>query len=219
MSRPLSARGQSSAPLARLAPAALLLTLGAGCRGPSPEDWMSVGFETPAQTLRTFQTGLRGNEPNLEYDSFSAGFRARFELSEIAYRELRDRDDVFGAYPFLRKFVELEIVGERVEGPRERTLVVRLSALLAKRYVEVRFVRDDYYSVRSNEHVLADDYAAFGTMLASDGDRLVVVLPTELLIDPLEVTKVVVGQDWKIDGFRELTEEEFEEAPAVVDRP
>ena len=185
---------------------ALLLAL-VGCSStPSAEDWLAVGFDSPAQTLRTFQTGLRGNNPDLEYDSFSAGFRRELGLSRVVYYKLRD--EVFGRYPYLRRFVALEVVRELEQGPRERSMIVRLSAFLSERWVEVQFVRDDYFSVRSGAEVLADDYASFASMITSDGGRLVLILPTEDIIDPREVTKVLVGQDWKINGFRQLEEDE-----------
>lgn len=193
-----------------------VLLLGSGCASsPTAQDWLDVGFDSPEQTLNTFRTGLRGNEPDLEYDSFSARFRADLGLSELAYLELRD--EVFGRYPFLRKFVELDVVSEGSEGPRSHLLVVRLSAFFSERWVEVTFVRDDYYSVRSGDSILADDYAAFANMIASNDDRLVVLLETEEPIDPREVTHVVIGQEWKIDGFRTLEDDEIDALRATLE--
>jgi len=192
--------------LARLALTAVL-TLAAGCAsGPSAQDWLAVGFETPSQTLRTFQTGIRGDDPDLEYDSFSDRFRREQGLSELVYRELRS--NLFGRYPYLRRFVKSRIVAVRTQGPKTRTLVVRLSALFSKRLVEVRFVRDDFFSVRAGSDVLADDYAPFAGMLSTVDGHLVLNLPTEEAIDTREVTHVVAGQEWKIDGFRQLSESE-----------
>lgn len=181
----------------------------AGCSSnPTAEDWLAVGFDSPTQTLRTFQTGVRGDNPDLEYDSFSDGFRHELGLSRVIYYEIRD--EIFGRYPYLARFVELEVVNETNVDPKKRLMIVRLSAFLSERWVEVTFVRDDYFSVRAGGDILADDFASFHSMITSDDGRLVLVLPTEDVIDPREVTKVLVGQDWKINGFRQLEESEIE---------
>jgi hypothetical protein len=189
---------------ARLLPLALLASCSSA---PSPEDWLAVGHDTPAQTLRTFQTGLRGDSPDLEVICFSSHFRREQRINSLAYLEMRD--EVFGRFPYLRRFVDLEVVNETVHDAKTATMVVRLSAFLSERWVEIRFVRDDYFSVRSLESVLADDFASFAGMIKSQNGRLVLTLDTEDIIDPREVTKVIVGQEWKIDGFRALEGDEI----------
>ena len=78
------------------APLVPLACLGlAGCLGgPKPEAWLAVGFRTPAQTFRTFQTGLRADLPDLEYRCLGADMKRRvgadgMALHQLLYREFR----------------------------------------------------------------------------------------------------------------------------------
>ena len=89
--------------------------LSGGCVGaPKPKDWLAVGFRSPEQTSRTFQTGLRAGFPELEYRCLGAAFKRRAAgemgaFSLLGYVEFRRelfraqpqpyRDEVLGDAP------------------------------------------------------------------------------------------------------------------------
>ena len=93
---------------------AFVLALGlAGCcvTPPEPSDWLNVGFRSPQQTWRTYQTALAGDQAELEYRCFASSFKGRYGFSVLEYVEFRDQ--LLAEQPLVRFAAEAEVVAER----------------------------------------------------------------------------------------------------------
>jgi hypothetical protein len=202
-----------------------LLALGlgsAGCRvsPPEPADWLAVGFRTPQQTFRTFQTAVRADEPELQRRCFSAGFVAENHLSRRTWLEFWDR--LRAEEPFLSKgLADAEIEGT-IERDGDRA---RLVARSHGREIEVRFVLDDFGEVWAGAEAVVDEPIRFqknvGIQEPGEGQRWIygqLPLPRSRAVAISDVTELRLGREWKIDGIGLLDEASKSAAPARPER-
>lgn len=182
---------------------ALALTLpgAAACVCPPEADViLDLGFRSPEQTFLTFQTGMRGDLPRLEYACLSGDFRARNSISQLAYREFRDRElSHWGR----RGIVDAEITGREQLSPR----AVRLICTSHGERFELIFVREDFAQVYAGEQLLHDESLSnrstlLGEEPRADGGRelfAITTLPPSAGDAP--VTELRIGSEWKIDDL------------------
>lgn len=195
------------ATLHRTTTAILLAAAATACCGTprrTAADWLAAGFRGPEQAFHTFQAAFGADELDLEYRCWSAGFKRREGVSQLAYREfrvqlLRDR-------PSLRCVAAAEIVAtERVADDRCR-LRARISTLFAHVELAVELVREDYWELWSDDRRVADDAADYATLLEPDGG-----LPPGLALPPgvdaSSVTEIRLGREWKIDAIETVHED------------
>ena len=193
----------------------LALLPAAGCcvTPPDAAEILDSGFRTPEMTLHTFQLGVRGDLARLEYRCFGVGFIERNHLSQLAYREWRERN--LASNPWFQKGVaDAEILRSESLGEGRQLLVAGTHGY----FFEVEFVREDFWQLWSGDTLLADDQLAPGgfrrqTDLLEEvaGPPIVVAsveLPSALAALPLaelrsEMTEFRVGREWKIDRIQE----------------
>lgn len=177
-----------------------------GCLSrPSADDWLAVGYHSPEQTFRTFQTAIRGDRPEPGYRCFSDSLRDRFRLSRIAYREALEEH-----YPFLKHIGRAEILTVIPLGEDRARVVAEVSVLWFEKRFSIDFVREGFWEVWSSEDdefPFADDYAKLRDIVRAEGGRVLLRLPGDVSgIEPTTITRVVADQYWKIDDFTEIAE-------------
>ena len=182
---------------------ALLALASAACVSPpKPADWLAIGFRTPEQTLRTFQTAVRADEPLLEYRCFSSAFLARNRISQPAWRELRDQLWGTTGARWAVAHAELPQAARIVGDQAELTL-----AVLGHRRV-VRLVREDFAELWSGDRRILDDRADFSssTGVQEHGEKRWIYAQVELPKghERSEVSELVLGREWKIDDISAL---------------
>jgi hypothetical protein len=203
---------------ARRLAAAVLTGLTASClaTGPSPADWQAVGFRTPEQTFRTFRTAFATEQLDLEYRCLSDAFRTREGLDGFSYRQLRDRLEQ--EIPGLHHLSRAEVRGRLERGPDRVALVARVAVLWVARWFLVELVREEYFEVWAGGERLFDGYTDFEASLRLDerGARpwLWAAVPWEPPLtpgapeEPAELSQVVLGREWKLDGLEPLEAEQ-----------
>lgn len=138
----------------RILPVALLSTfLGLGLAAcgvapPSTDDWLAVGRRTPAQTFRTFQTGLAGDAPSLEYGTLSRGFKEREGINLQNWVVARRR--LLEERPYLRRLAEAEVVSSRELSSDVHELVAELRTpfgLFGTYTIRVELVREEFFEI------------------------------------------------------------------------
>jgi hypothetical protein len=171
---------------------------------------MGLGFRSPEQTLQTFQAGVRGDLPRLEYRCFSMDYRARKGLSQLAYRELRER--ALSPNPWFK----LGVAGARIvvserQGPGRWRLVVENLG----RSFELLLVAEEFWQLWQGTLLVADEVLAAGSfssaveLLTPRGAPRTVIAGAELPahIAPLAdapLTEFRVALEWKIDDIFQL---------------
>src|SRR5262249_5132038 len=154
--------------------ACLLLAwaLSAGCLSePKAEDWLAVGFRTPEQTFRTFQTGLRADLPDLEYRCFGADFKHRVGGSLLAYvGRLRPQ-------PLLKYAAKAKIKKVQELSPERVRIEAEVNVWFHHRSFTVDFVREDFYELYEGEKRVDDDLADWDRIVRQRNDELVVTVP------------------------------------------
>ena len=197
--------------LALLAP-----TLTAGCcvTPPTAEEILDLGFRTPEMTLRTFQAGVRGDLPKLEFRCFSVGYRERHDLSELVYREFRKRE--LASNPWFQKGVaDAKILASESLGEGRHLFLVGSHG----HEFEVEFVREDFWQLWSNTELLADvllppgGFSDSADILVNDPPLVVASaeLTPSLASRPLDelreqIIEFRVGREWKIDRIEQPAE-------------
>ena len=188
--------------------------LAAGCYStpPNAEEILNLGFRTPEMTFRTFQAGVRGELPRLEYRCLSGGFRSRNHLSQILYREFRDSE--------LAPKLWFRVGVPDAEILESIALSVGRHRIRAGAYGHefvLEFVREDFFAIYAGEELLADEpitNSSFPDWLeiyrpeGLDGWYLAAgaELPSELAEQSAnellrELTEFRIGRDWKIDSI------------------
>lgn len=170
---------------------------------PEPADVLAVGFRTPEQAFRTFQTATRLDDPDLELRCFSLGFRARNRISQLTWRE--GRADLYARRPWLRAGIAgAEIAESRVEEGKAR---LRIDTAGGDYVVDL--VREDYAEAWGGAQRLLDEPLAWergtGVQDGEGGRRWIygrVALPSG--VDAAAVTELRFGREWKIDEVGEL---------------
>ncbi len=190
------------------AAALLCWTLAGACFcPPDPADVLAVGFRTPEQAFRTFQTATRLDDPDLELRCFSLGFRERNRISQLTWRE--GRADLYTRKPWLRAGIAgAEVVETRIEGARARVRVDTASS----DYV-IELVREDFAEAWvGGERVLdeAIPWEPATGIQKGEGDRRWmygrVALPSG--VDGSAVSDLRFGREWKIDEVGELADDD-----------
>lgn len=177
---------------------------------PTPEDWLAVGSRTPRQTFRTFQTGLRADDPSLEYRCFSGGFKKRTGVTELTYREYRR--ELFRQAPWLRWAASAKVRKETVLAPDRVRLRAEVSTWLHDETFEVDLVREDFYEFWVDGKRADDDAVPWSELAREDDGELVVRVPLGDL-GWEDVGQLVAGREWKIDGFPGVTDDAGQPQP------
>jgi hypothetical protein len=186
---------------------ALWASILAGClAAPKAEDWLAVGFRTPAQTFRTFQTGLRADLPDLEYRCLSSSFKRRAAreggaFSQLVYREFRR--ELFRAQPWLKLAARARV--RRIEelAPDRVRLVAEVETWFHDETFELVLVREDFYELYVGEQRVSDDLAKWRELVRAEQGALVARVPLPGGLGALELGELRVGREWKFDGFPE----------------
>jgi hypothetical protein len=189
---------------AALAPLLSVWILAAACLcPPSDRDLLDVGFRSPEQAFRTFQTAVRADDPELEYRCFSAGFRRRNALGQRNWRVARE--DLRRSHPWLRTGIAKAKITSLQAGERS----ARLEATCLGVRVAVDLVREDFAQLWEGAELVLDREAPFDAWVevqaARDGERWItggVPLPADA--DGGTITELRLGREWKIDDFREV---------------
>jgi hypothetical protein len=195
-------------PACRFALLAVAPALGACVGAPTSQDWMQAGYRTPEQTLHTFQTAVRADEPDLELRCFSSGFRARNHVSRFTWREFLD--ELRRSQPFLRK----GIVDAEIDGPVERS-ARRASIRLLSHGVAMRIdlVLEDSGELWAGGDLVLDQDLEFadpdhtGVQSGARGEQWIyarLALPNAVAAG--DVTEIRLAREWKIDGIANLGE-------------
>ncbi len=179
------------------------IVLSACVSSPKAEDWLAVGYHSPEQTFRTFQTALKGDQPFLEYACFSDSFRARNRLSRIVWLEARD--ELHREIPFIKKLGDAEIL-ETTGSESRASIVARAKFLFCERTFIVHFVREDFWEVWSGDDLLSDDYAELDEIVRLEDGSILVRIDGVDGIEITDITRVVADRYWKIDDFAEVTD-------------
>src|SRR5262245_56339527 len=172
--------------------------------GPKAEDWLAVGFRTPEQTFRTFQTGLRAGLPDLEYRCLGADFkrRAAGELqgfSLLGYVEFRR--ELFHTQPWLKLAAKAKIRSVRQVAPDRVQIQAEVDTWFHDERFTVELVREDYYELYVGDQRIDDDFADWSRIARAKDGSLVVTVPLPDGRTVAELGELRAGREWKIDGF------------------
>lgn len=202
-------------PAARAAGLALALLGGGaanGCatRAPLAREWLAVGFRSPEQCLASFQVALAGEAPDLEYRCFSSGMRRREGLSQLAYREARER--LLREQPAIRRLAAARVRGRETRGDGSVVLLVEARAYWTSVWLEVVLVREGYVEAFGGERLLHDASLparsdALWRVAELDGRtrvELELEWPAEAAGAPGELTELRSGLEWKIDSIQRI---------------
>jgi len=197
--------------------AAWTLVLGACVCPPEPADVLAIGFRTPEQAFRTFQTATRLDDPDLELRCFSSGFRERNQISQLTWREARA--DLYERRPWLRA----GIVGADVVEVEELRGIARLRVDTAGGDYDVVLVREDFAEAWTGSERILDEEIVWrrdtGIQKGDGEGRWIfgrVALP--LGVDGAAVTDLRFGREWKIDDVGALTDSD-ESSPRRAEAP
>jgi len=208
----------------RLAVALLLGGLaGTGCRvpEPTPADWQAVGFRTPEQAFHTFRTAIAADQSDLEYRSFSSGFKRR-GLGDGAVTQLGWRlfkAELEREQPWFRHVARAEIESSEPLDEGRHRIVAVVGFLWNEWRFELDLVREDFYELWSLGELADDDAARFDELVrvaeavSGGGKDLEVTVPLNDWVEPGELDEVRVGREWKIDSFRLLEDAEPDPHP------
>lgn len=173
---------------------------------PRAENLLAVGFRTPEQAFRTFQTAVRADDPGALRRCLSARFIAENKLSEQVFREFWERLEA--EQPFLRRGIADAAIVEPAEIRRD---LARLGAVSHGRRIQVALVREDFCEAWEGGERRMDEAASFpdrsGVQTGPDGTRWMfgrMPVPAGVATD--RITELRVGREWKIDGFEILEE-------------
>lgn len=185
---------------------------------PTADELLEVGFRSPAQSFRTFQTASTGDLPDLEFRCLSRSFRSRNELSKFAYLEFREK--WYRSEPLLRYAIDkAEIVSEERHG----TMHARLVARSLGTTLSIDLLREDFYEIWTENGLLDSDDLPFEQALeaveAPDGSLWLIgraPLPGGLEHDDPETLRIRMSEfsfrrEWKIDGFQILEKDPRED--------
>jgi hypothetical protein len=180
---------------------------GACCvRPPLVEEWLDVGFRTPEQSVRTFQTAVRADSADLEYRCLSAGFKQRNHISKMVWAEVREK--LREENPWLRKGLSDASIGPPLHFANGDAVLM----LSTHGYtIRVVLVREDFGELWSGGERISDEEGvkfaeATGVQTSQDGTRWFygqARMPAELPPGS-EVTDVHIGREWKIDSFENV---------------
>ncbi|MCY2960964.1 MAG: hypothetical protein NTY35_12440 [Planctomycetota bacterium] len=179
------------------------LLCGACVSPPEPADILAVGFRTPEQAFRTFQTATRLDNPDLELRCFSLDFRARNRISQLTWRE--GRAELYARQPWLRA----GIAGAEVVDVRSSAGHARLRIDTAGGEYVVELVREDFAEAWAGSERVLDESIDWRTQTGVQpgaGERRWifgrVAIPSG--VDESAITEQRYGREWKIDDVGPL---------------
>lgn len=217
--------------LPRAAAAVALVQSLTGCcvTPPDPADWLAVGFRSPRQTWRTYQTALAGDQAELEYRCFAASFKGRYGFSVLEYVEFRDQ--LLDEQPLVRFAAEAEVVSERrsVDG-NYHELIAEISKLGTTVQIRVLLEREAFAELWVEDEQVQSigldrlDDAQWSQLNANNrsGFGVSAFVDYELWEDPPPngeydegaVSEFRIGAEWKIADLAPLEDAPGEPAPA-----
>lgn len=175
----------------------------AGClAAPQAEDWLAVGFQTPEQTFRTFQTGLRAELPDLEYRCLGSAFKHRNAASLLAYLEVRR--ELFRTQPWLKLAAKARVTEVRELGDGRVRLVAEVDTWFHDETFALDLVREDFWELWVAGQRKADDAGEWRRLAREKDGVLVVSVPLPEGLGVAEIGELRAGREWKIDGFPAL---------------
>ena len=176
---------------------------------PTPQEVLDTGFRTPEMTFRSFQVGVRGDLPRLEFACFSTGFRAQYGMSQLSYREIRETR-LKSEIAYWLGIPDAEIL-ETVALASDRVLL-KLESHGTE--FELGMVREDFWQLWQGGRLLADEPLARGSFreqadVSSEEGQLTMItgfalIPAYLNLPPADelnrnFTEFRIGREWKID--------------------
>jgi len=213
----LSRPGPGGPAGARAAVVGLLVALAACVSAPRAADWLDVGFRSPRQAFRTFQTAVAGDQADLEYRCLSRAFRRREGISSLlVYREFRER--LLREAPSVRRIADAEVLELRRTGSHTAELEAEVRTLFRDVRFRVGFARQDFYELWGGERLIADGDVEFERSVAPrasasglPGIAAWVPAPPEPQGPDAgaesEPSELRLGQEWKIDSIEVLTDD------------
>lgn len=197
-----------TAPLARWTLWGLLgaVLVGAGCiSAPSAREVLEVGFRSPEQCWRSFQTAVRADEPALEYRCLSQQLIVEQRLSQLLWREARA--EFFAPLGTRWAIAKARPTGPAIiEGDRAELVVEALG-----RRARLHFVREDFRTLYAGEVLLVDENAPLNSSsgVQSQGQQrwFYAQVPLPEGSDPSRVSELHMGREWKLNGISD--QEEF----------
>ena len=183
---------------------------------PSPEDWLQVGFRSPEQTFRTYQTAFATDQVDLEYRCLSVGMKQAQGIDSATYRIARD--ELLASVPGLKRVAAAEIRRSWAVDEERWRLIAHVEVLWIDKYLLVDLVREEFFEVYAGPERVLDGFAAFDEIVVLDDSVAPPILwagvdaadPLGLAppLDPAGVTELRVGREWKIDALVPLEDEQ-----------
>ena len=167
---------------------------------PEAEDWLAVGFRSPEQTFRTFQTGLCAGLPDLEYRCLGEDFKRRAGGASLLWY-VEYRRELFGAKPWLKLATWAKIKDVRTISPGRVQIVAEVDTWFHDETFAVDFVREDFYELYVDGKRVDDDFADWDRIARERDENLVVSVPLRDGLAVRDVGELRAGHEWKIDGF------------------
>jgi hypothetical protein len=180
---------------------------------------LDVGFRSPEQAFRTLQTAVRADEPGLEFRCLSGGFRRAFDppLSRLSYLEARHvmhRENRWLRTGIARALIDsVEHAHDAGGLGGSRRALIRATSF--GRRIEIDLVQEDYaelWALDPDEPVLEREIAFprhVDVQAAADGAPWVTAgVPLPAGVAAQAITELRLGREWKIDGFREVDDDE-----------
>jgi hypothetical protein len=172
----------------------------AGClAAPTPEAWRGIGFQTPEQTFRTFQTGMRAELPDLEYLCLGSDLKHRVGGSLLAY--LQFRRELFGSQPWLKLAAKAKVKEVRELGDGRVRLVAEVDTWFHDETFALDLVREDFWELWVGGKRVADDAAEWRRLARERDGNVVVTVPLPEGLGVGEIGELRAGREWRIDGF------------------
>lgn len=186
---------------------ALVVSTSAACVSPpTAEDYLEVGFRSPEQAFRSFQTAMAGDEIDLEYRCLGRDFRLANGIDGMTYRVARE--ELFKQQPFIKLVTQGEIIGsERLDAKHHR-LTIQVKNWFVNETFEVDLVREDFMEAWSEERSLFFDFASFDEHVFTDEDNpslLYAIAQAPPDVPPSSITELNFGREWRISGFSPAT--------------
>jgi len=182
---------------------ALVVSTSVACVSPpAAEDYLEVGFRSPEQAFRSFQTAMAGDQIDLEYRCLGREFRLDNGIDGMTYRV--GREQLFDENPFIKLVTQGKIVGSERLDAAHHLLTVRVKNWFVDQTFEVQLVREDFMEAWGEERSLFFDFASFEEHVFTDEDNpsliyAVVQAPPD--IDPSQISEIGFGREWRIAGF------------------
>lgn len=176
-------------------PLALLLC---ACRTapPSNAQLLDVSFRSPEATLQTFRIAWRCDEPELEYRCLSARLTEELHLSQLAWREAREK--VLEESGFSALFVDrLKPAGPALVRGDEASLEVESFG----RRLRLLFVRESVGRVWAGGKLVADEDVAWDSAVGAQqvAGRQLLFGRVPSAVAPSGVDELRLSREWKLD--------------------